>query len=348
MTPPNFNFICPRCVGNRWGESSVNGVPHGFCKGRDCLLIWPRSDDHLYHHELKPAMTQPQSPDEELKDILKQNNELLREGSAARESFLSNWEKAINLADTFRIRAEISEKRLSDAMAENKLYREALAKNEAEIVRLKTDKTKLESELVARYEDLRKLQLPYPEPAWEPKFKVGDRVRVIIPTERREGRISDVGANKLYQLAEDRDTSGVWFQEDELEPISWSPTPPPFGKWHRSDGWKEEWLKDGWRPLLEGEKITNGDECLCTLPNSYWGECCDFVGKTTSQRYSRACGVTMTEFYLRTKRHLPEDPSPPPGKHSKARPSSLSPASSMCSGPVITHFPTKSTVDILE
>jgi len=33
-------------------------------------------------------------------------------------------------------------------------------------------------------------------------------------------------------------------------------------EWHRYNGWKEEWLPDGWRPFLDGEKIFNDDEFL--------------------------------------------------------------------------------------
>lgn len=33
--------------------------------------------------------------------------------------------------------------------------------------------------------------------------------------------------------------------------------------WHRTDGWKREWLPDGWRPLLDGEQIEKDDHIFC-------------------------------------------------------------------------------------
>ena len=71
----------------------------------------------------------------------------------------------------------------------------------------------------------------------------------------------------------------------------WSLPPPPDGmKWHRDD-WTEEMLPEGWRPLLEGERIQSGDEGIASG-----------VGFSLI----RTCVGNLPEFQARTKRPLPQ------------------------------------------
>lgn len=193
MKLDNLNFQCPRCGSNQWGESDVDLDPHGFCKGRNCLFVWPRSDDSKYHHE---PMKQPQDQNQELKERL---------AGVPQESILCIWQE-----------------KTQDHLAYNahSLFQAAYKR----IV------------LLERENEVLRSQLPSPESAWIPKFKVGDRVRVTTPMEKREGRISDVGANKLYQLAEDGEASGVWFQEDELEAAPEDPAEKAFKIFAQQEG----------------------------------------------------------------------------------------------------------------
>lgn len=139
------------------------------------------------------------------------------------------------------------------------------------------------------------LPTPAPSPAWKPRFKVGDRVKV-----RSINHIGTVYGSCLESGAIYYEVSGnphpLRANEAELEPYVWSLPPPPFGEWHRTDGWKEEWLKDGWRPLLNGEQTEIGDEHL-TYPWDCWRRASD--------------GYISDKFpdsHLRTRRPLPPAP----------------------------------------
>jgi hypothetical protein len=70
-------------------------------------------------------------------------------------------------------------------------------------------------------------------------------------------------------------------------------------EWHRTDGWKEEWLSDGWRPLLKGEIGLRSDEFLSLCLNAWTAETVD--GNNVAEAYSQ---------YQRTRRPLPALPDP--------------------------------------
>lgn len=141
-------------------------------------------------------------------------------------------------------------------------------------------------ELVADIKKMRK-------PAWKPAFKVGQRVRQSSgsPGEWTIGIVDT--ARQRYAMT--CDTYASW-REDELEPVPWSLQPPPFGEWHRSDGWKEEWLSDGWRPVLLGESEEGSqwyDEYNEEWRDSPWAQ------------------KVMEEFnWRRTRKPLPPPPDP--------------------------------------
>lgn len=47
----------------------------------------------------------------------------------------------------------------------------------------------------------------------------------------------------------------------EESPSPWRlPAPPEGREWHRTDGWTQEMLPDGWRPILIDEEVQEGDE----------------------------------------------------------------------------------------
>lgn len=87
---------------------------------------------------------------------------------------------------------------------------------------------------------------------WTPRYKVGDRVSVLHSSVI--WTLTEVPSNEdgAYSLV--RGLSKTWAKEQYLTPHVWTlPTPPDGMSWHRSDGWKEDMLPEGWRPLLRGE-----------------------------------------------------------------------------------------------
>jgi len=81
------------------------------------------------------------------------------------------------------------------------------------------------------------------------------------------------------------------------KPIWRLPSPPPNQSWHRTDGWTEEMLPDGWRPLLEGETIEMGEE----------GDEMDVgSGKWSYQRAVANRPAKATDYRWRTRRPLPQ------------------------------------------
>ena len=61
------------------------------------------------------------------------------------------------------------------------------------------------------------------------------------------------------------------------------PDPPEGYEWHRAD-WTEEMLPDGWRPLLLGEYLTNGDELVGVRG---WEPAKGLLGNTASRMRTR-------------------------------------------------------------
>lgn len=139
-----------------------------------------------------------------------------------------------------------------------------------------------------------------PAPAFVSRFKVGDRVIVKMhgATDEVDG-ILEADGEPCYELK----TWGTRY-ENQLEPYvkpkpAWTlPAPPEGQQWHRSDGWQEEWLSDGWRPLLMGEDTAGGDE-----HNGFgvWRRAANPISLTEKQR---------TKIHFRTRRALPQ-PAPP-------------------------------------
>lgn len=101
------------------------------------------------------------------------------------------------------------------------------------------------------------------------------------------------------------------------EPAFQLPPPPPGMRWHREDGWKDDDLPSGYRPLVVGEKYVSGDEYRTKYSKDWHPE--TFMGTHTGSKK-----VTQSESSsLRTIRpltfnhagktwtyHRPGDPMP--------------------------------------
>ena len=87
------------------------------------------------------------------------------------------------------------------------------------------------------------------------------------------------------------------------------PQPPKGKKWHRNDGWTEDMLAGGYRPLLEGEIIKEYDEGSLTKRDNHPIEFAKFIFSV---------GSTCKVGWGRTKRPLPKEewemPAPPAGR----------------------------------
>lgn len=77
------------------------------------------------------------------------------------------------------------------------------------------------------------------------------------------------------------DVEICWNDGYEYRAKPWTlPELPPGQAWHRTDGWQQEMLPDGYRPLLADERpIENEDEMLTSEPNT-WHVQYSFVSKT--------------------------------------------------------------------
>jgi hypothetical protein len=104
-----------------------------------------------------------------------------------------------------------------------------------------------------------------PVPAWVPKFRVGDKVMGKHSHAYCGEVVAIRDGTKCYEV-KNGDLCAT-FQEDRLTPYTWT---LPEGGWHRVDGWREEWLQDGWRPLLEEEKCEEGDEIFSEHRGPDW------------------------------------------------------------------------------
>lgn len=101
-------------------------------------------------------------------------------------------------------------------------------------------------EWIAAHQDLR-LLLPAPPKGWA-------LLRAGEPAQEGDRRYhSDVWQSEITY------TDGVAFKDGriyarKLPAVEWRlPDPPPGEQWHRTDGWTQDMLPDGWRPLLFGE-----------------------------------------------------------------------------------------------
>ena len=104
------------------------------------------------------------------------------------------------------------------------------------------------------------------------------------------------------------------------EPTFKLPKPPPGMRWHRLSGWKGGDLPQGWRPLVKGEQINHGDECIFnnnSIMKAAWGSVTTLAGHLTTDPYR------VPDYLLRTTRplvfthdgkdwtwHRPGDPCP--------------------------------------
>jgi len=79
------------------------------------------------------------------------------------------------------------------------------------------------------------------------------------------------------------------------------PEPPPNQQWHRVDGWIEEMLPAGCRPLLRGEAMVDGDE---------YGDAYKLPDGSPPHRWSTFPGLRSTTTHMRTKRPLPQPVDP--------------------------------------
>jgi len=113
----------------------------------------------------------------------------------------------------------------------------------------------------------------------------------------------------------DQDSFSSWFpgglfwdnkecEFDLQNTPQWQLPPPPEGlEWHRSDGWTEEMLPEGWRPLLAEEMIRDGDEYF------YRGRGPWTAYKSDDECYCDVGSIINGGMHFhRTNRPLPTDP----------------------------------------
>lgn len=109
---------------------------------------------------------------------------------------------------------------------------------------------------------------PAPEP-WRPK--VGDKVKwANFDGPMRDCPVETLVHNPRPFVWQTKDECGVMrFREQaELVPYVWTmPTAPAGHEWHRVDGWQQDMLPPGWRPLCKGEPCWLGDQVFV---NGVW------------------------------------------------------------------------------
>ena len=93
----------------------------------------------------------------------------------------------------------------------------------------------------------------------QPKFKVGDRIRrVAEPKEWAPMGYETICSRRNYYKAADGGDYSIY--PHQWEKVEWTLPAPPAGRyWHRQ-GFTEEMLPDGWRPLMMGELLQDGDQ----------------------------------------------------------------------------------------
>lgn len=97
------------------------------------------------------------------------------------------------------------------------------------------------------------LSVPWPEPQPDPYAE--------LKKAHAEGKVIQVRVSE--EVWEERDTL-VWDSPPECYRIKSTttfqlPPPPPGMQWHRTDGWEEGDLPQGWRPFHFGESSANPD-----------------------------------------------------------------------------------------
>jgi hypothetical protein len=137
-------------------------------------------------------------------------------------------------------------------------------------------------------------------PAWVPT--IGEAV--LHKSSRKVHKVSDIKHlhGRPVILLDGRGETP--FGLSELEPIpppAWS-LPP--GDWHRKDGWREEWLQDGWRPLLKGEIREEGDQFYPTAGCEAWVNNWQNESGNSAPPYR----ADDKSYHSRTRRPLPSPP----------------------------------------
>lgn len=92
------------------------------------------------------------------------------------------------------------------------------------------------------------------------------------------------------------------------------PPPPPGMQWHRTDGWQEGDLPEGWRPLALGELVIEGDEVR--IGGKWMKDRADVKSRLHSQHCRTRTGrpLTFTHECKTWTWHRPGDPMPCDGE----------------------------------
>lgn len=146
--------------------------------------------------------------------------------------------------------------------------------------------------------------------------EVGADFRLVTKLERKG---PTPPAAQFWNVDEWNENECLWDYDDEEKytfrvpadtpfalppaPPVWTlPTPPKGRQWHRQD-WTQEHLPDGFRPLLKGERIQNGDALNYQHHGAY--------GWTTINSDPAEEGHCVDEFpsyFYRTTRPIPPEP----------------------------------------
>lgn len=95
--------------------------------------------------------------------------------------------------------------------------------------------------------------------------KANGHYPIIGNVERIEGYRSWSSEGRTFISAESKTDL------TNYEPESWALPEPPHGfEWHRSDGWTEEMLPEGWRPYLKEEEKIVGDRGYTNTVTKAW------------------------------------------------------------------------------
>jgi len=132
--------------------------------------------------------------------------------------------------------------------------------------------------------------------------------KVEIVTTNGRGEYPVIGyCEKDTQLSQWR-LDGVWSSSvttrfDLENTPTWKlPDPPEGQQWHRVDGWTEEMLPCGYRPLLLGEAWIKGDEIKRRYSHSNW----DVAGSHPSDALGQ--DIQTLTAHCRTARPIPQQP----------------------------------------
>lgn len=142
----------------------------------------------------------------------------------------------------------------------------------------------------------------------EPKFEVGQKVKVIASTYMgglsktcigQVGEVVQVGNEGVYQVS--LPGCACWYNPDDLELAPWTLSrhipgfrPLRDGESYHREDWTEEMLPEGWRPLLTKESPQHGDEVCLT---KFW---------EVQSEHQRSILPNDKQAHQRTRRTLPE------------------------------------------